>query len=177
MPSSHLILCHPFVLLPSIFPSIRVFSNELALCIRWPKYWSFSYCISPSNEYSELISLRIEWFGFLAVQGTQESSPAPQFESVNSLMLSLLYGPTLTSIRDCWKNRNFDYMDLCWRSVSCCYEQSIYSLFIFLDCFNYIEVKNVFPVFFTLTFYVWTKYTRNDIIFHEILYLSWNFLF
>ena len=68
MPSNHLILYHPLLLLPSIFPSIRVFPNESALCIRWPKYWSFS--ISPSNEYSELISFRIEWFDLLAVQGT-----------------------------------------------------------------------------------------------------------
>ena len=73
MPSNHLILCHPLLLLPLIFPSIRVFSNELALCIRWPKYWSFSFSISPSNEYSGLISLRINWFDLLAVQGTLKS--------------------------------------------------------------------------------------------------------
>ena len=71
MPSNHLVLCHPLLLLPSIFPSIRVFSKELALCIRWPKYWSFS--ISPSNEYSELISFRTDWFDLLAVQGTLKS--------------------------------------------------------------------------------------------------------
>ena len=73
MPSNHLILCHPLLLLPSIFPSIRVFSNESALRIRWPKYWSFSFSISPSNEYSGLISFRIDWFGLLAVQGTLKS--------------------------------------------------------------------------------------------------------
>ena len=73
MPSNHLILCHPLLLLPSIFPSIRVFSNESALCIRWPKYWSFSFSISPSNEYSELISFRMDWMDFLAVQGTLKS--------------------------------------------------------------------------------------------------------
>ena len=72
-PSNHLILCCPFLLLPSIFPSIRVFSNESALCIRWPKYWSFSFSISPSNEYSGLISFRIDWFDLLAVQGTLKS--------------------------------------------------------------------------------------------------------
>ena len=72
MPSNHLILCHPLLLLPSIFPSIRVFSNELALLIRWPKYWSFSFSISPSNEYSGLISFRTDWFDLLAVQGTLE---------------------------------------------------------------------------------------------------------
>ena len=73
MPSKHLILCHPLLLLPSIFPSIRVFSNESVLCIMWPKYWSFSFSISPSNEYSGLISFRIDWFDLLAVQGTLKS--------------------------------------------------------------------------------------------------------
>ena len=73
MPSNHLILCHPFLLLPSVFPSIRVFSNESALHIRWPKYWSFSFNISPSNEYSGLISFRMDWFDLLAVQGTLKS--------------------------------------------------------------------------------------------------------
>ena len=73
MPSSHLTLCHPLLLLPSIFPSIRVFSNESALCIRWPKYWSFSFSISPSSEYSGLISFWIDWLDLLAVQGTLKS--------------------------------------------------------------------------------------------------------
>ena len=73
MPSNHLILCHPLLLLPSIFPSIRVFSSESALHIRWPKYWSFSFSISPSNEYSELISFRMDWLDLLAVQGTLKS--------------------------------------------------------------------------------------------------------
>ena len=73
MPSSHLILCHPLLLPPSIFPSIRVFSNESALCVRWPKYWSFSFSISPSNEYSGLISFRMDWLDLLAVQGTLKS--------------------------------------------------------------------------------------------------------
>ena len=73
MPSNHLILCYPLLLLPSIFPSIRVFSSESALCIRWPKYWSFSFSISPSNEYSWLISFRMDWFNLLAVQGTLKS--------------------------------------------------------------------------------------------------------
>ena len=73
MPYNHLILCRPLLLLPSIFPSIGVFSNESALCIRWPKYWSFTFSISPSNEYSELISFRMDWFDLLAVQGTLKS--------------------------------------------------------------------------------------------------------
>ena len=97
MPSNHLILCCP-LLLPSIFPRIRVFSSESAVCIRWPKYWSFSFNISPSSEYSGLISFRIDWFGLLAVQGTLKKSAPTQFESINSSVLSLLYGSTLTSI-------------------------------------------------------------------------------
>ena len=84
MPSDHLILCHPLLLLPSVFSSIRVFSNESCLCIRRPKYWSFSFSISPSNEYSGLVSFRIDWFDLLAVQGTLKSSSAPQFEIINS---------------------------------------------------------------------------------------------
>ena len=98
MPSNHLILCRPLLLLPSIFPSIRVFSNKSALRIRWPKYWSFSFSLSPSNEHPGLISFRMDWLDLLAVQGTRKSSPTPQFKSVNSSALSLLYGPTLTSI-------------------------------------------------------------------------------
>ena len=83
MPSNHLILCHP--LLPSsIFPSIRIISNESVLCFRWTKYWSFSFNISPSNEYSGMISFRIDWLDLLAVQETQESSPTLQFKSINS---------------------------------------------------------------------------------------------
>ena len=97
MPPSGLILCHPLLLLPSIFPSIRVFSNESALHIRWPKNWSLSFSISPSNEYSGLISFRMHWLDLLAVQGTLESSPTPQFKSISSLLLSLPSGPTLTS--------------------------------------------------------------------------------
>ena len=84
MPSNHLILCRPLLLLPSIFPSIRVFSKESVLCIRWPNYWSFSFSISFSNEYSGLTSFRIDWFDLFAVQGTQESSPTPQFKNINS---------------------------------------------------------------------------------------------
>ena len=98
MPSKHFILCHPLLLLLSIFPSIKVFSNESVLRIRGPKDWSFS--ISPSNEYSGLISFRIDWFDLLSVQGTQEFSPTPQFKSINSLVFSFLYGQILTSIRN-----------------------------------------------------------------------------
>ena len=83
------ILCLPFLLLPSILPSLRVFFNESALCIRWPKYWSFSFSISPSNEYSGLISFRIDQVDLFAVQGTLESSPTPQFKSIFGAQLSL----------------------------------------------------------------------------------------
>ena len=108
MPSNHLILCRPLLLLPSIFPSIRVFSNESALCIRWPKYWGFSFSISPSNEHPGLISFRMDWLDLLTVQVTQESSLTPQFKGINSSALSFLYSPTLTSIHDHWKNHNLD---------------------------------------------------------------------
>ena len=105
MPSNHLILYRPLLLPPSIFPCIRVFSNESILPIRWPNYWSFS--ISPSNKYSGLI-FRMDWLDLLAVQGTQESSATPQFKSINSSALSFLYSPTLTSIHDYWKNHSLD---------------------------------------------------------------------
>ena len=105
MPSNHLIFCHPLLLLPSIFPSIRVFSNESALHTRWPKSWSFSFSISPSNEYSGLISFKMDGLDLLAVQGTLMT---PQFKSISSLLLSFLYSPILTLIHDYWKNYSFD---------------------------------------------------------------------
>ena len=110
MPSSHLILCRPLLLLPPIPPSIRVFSSESTLCMRWPKYWSFSFNISPSNEHPGLISFRMDWLDLLAKgpRDSQESSPTPQFKSINSLALSFLHSPTLTSIHDHWKNHSFD---------------------------------------------------------------------
>ena len=108
MPSSHLILCRPLLFLPLIPPSIRVFSNESTLCMRWPKYWSFSFSIIPSKEHSGLISFRMDWLDLFAVQGTQESSPTPQFKSINSSALSFLHSPTLISIHDHWKNHSLD---------------------------------------------------------------------
>ena len=108
MPSNHLILCHPLLLRPSIFPSIRVFSDELALCIRWPKYWSFNFSISASNEHPGLTSFRMDWLDLLAVQGTLKSFPIPPFKSINSSVLSFLQSPTLTSIHDRWKNHSLD---------------------------------------------------------------------
>ena len=117
MPSNHHILCCPILLLPSIFPSLRVFSNQSVLCIRWPKYWSSSFNISPSNECSGLISFRTNCFDPLAVPlDSQESSPTPQFKIINSSMLSFLYSLTLTSILDYWKNHSLDLTDLCWQS-------------------------------------------------------------
>ena len=108
MSSNHLILCHPLLLPPSIFPSIRVFSNESVLHIRWPKYWSFSFSISLSNEYIRLISFRKDLLGLLAVQGTLKSLLQHRFKSINSSVLSFLHSPTLTSIHDYWKNHSFD---------------------------------------------------------------------
>ena len=159
MLSNHLILSLPLLLLPSIFPCIRVFSSELSLCIRWPKHWSFSFSISPFNEYSGLISFRIDWFDLLAMHGTLKSllqhhnlkasilrcskywsfsfsiGPSNEYSglislridwfdllavqgtlksllqyhsSKNSLALSFFYGPTLTSVHDYWKNDSFD---------------------------------------------------------------------
>ena len=108
IPSNHLILCHPLLLLPSIFPSNRVFSNESALCIRWPNYWvSASTSFPPMNtqDWSPL-----GWTGWISLQSrdSQESSPTPQLKSINSLVLSFLYSPTLTSIHDYWKNHSLD---------------------------------------------------------------------
>ena len=106
MPANHLILCCSLLLLPSILPNIRVFSNELVLHIRWPKYWRFRFSISPSNEYSGLISFRIDWLDLLAAQGTLKS--LLQHHSSKASVLSFLYSPALTSIYDYWKNHSFD---------------------------------------------------------------------
>ena len=109
MPSNHLILFHLLLLLPSIFPRIRIFSNESALCIRWPKYWSFSFNISPSNEYSGLIYFRMDWLDLLAVQETLKSLlKTPQFKRINSSVPSFHYNPTLTSIHDYWVSHSLD---------------------------------------------------------------------
>lgn len=109
MAPNHLILCGPFLLLPSIFPSFRVFSKESVLHIRWPKDWSFSFSISPSNEYSGLISFRIHWFDILAVEGTLKSLLQHHSSKASILGHSAFFiGPTLTSIHDYWKNHSFD---------------------------------------------------------------------
>ena len=110
MPSNHLILCYPFLLLPSIFASIRVFSNESVLPIKWPKYWSFSFSISPSNEYSGLIFFTIDWFDLLAVQGTLKSLLQHHSSKASILHCSAFFiSPTVTIIHDYWKNYNFNY--------------------------------------------------------------------
>ena len=101
MPSNHFILCHPLLLLPSIFPNIKVLSSELALHIRWPKYWKFSSSVSPSNEYSGLISFRMDWF-------VSRVFSSITFRSISSSLLSYLFGPALTSTRDYWKNHSID---------------------------------------------------------------------
>ena len=124
MPSSHLILCHP-LLLSSIFLSLRVFSNESVLHIRWPKYWSFSFSISSSNEYSGLISLRMDWLGLLAIQGTLEYSPTPQFRGINSLAFCFLYGSALATICDHWEDHSLDYTDLCWKSDVSAFQHTV----------------------------------------------------
>ena len=113
--------CHPTIsssvipFLPSIFSSIRVFSKESALRIRWPNYWSFSFSISPSNEYSGMISFRIDWFDLLAVQGTLKSI-LQHNSSISSSLLSLLYGPAVSSLHEYLKNHSFHYTDLCGQS-------------------------------------------------------------
>ena len=109
VPSNHVILCRPCLLLPSIFPNIRVFSNELDLHTRWLKYWSFILNISPSNEHPGLVSFRMDWLDLLAVQGTLKSLlQYHSSKSINSSVLSLLYSPTLTPIHDYWENNRLD---------------------------------------------------------------------
>ena len=107
---------HPLLLLPSIFPSIQVFSNESALCIRWPKYWNFSFNISPSNEYSGLISFRMDWLDLLAVQGTLKSLLQHCSSKASILRCSAFFIVQLPSIQDYWKNHSLDWMDHCWQS-------------------------------------------------------------
>ena len=119
IPSNHLILCCPLLLPPSIFTSTRVFPYGSVLHIRWLKDWSFSFSISPSNEYSGQISFRMDWLDLLAVQGLSKVFSNTTVQKHQSLVLSFLCSPTLTSIHDYWKNHSFDYTDLCrQRNVS-----------------------------------------------------------
>ena len=114
MPSNHLILCHPFLLLPSISPSIRFFANESVVRIRWPKYWNFSFSVSPSNEYSGLISFKIDWFDLSCfpslLQHHSWKASILQRSAFFTVQLSHL------SVHDYWKDHNFDYRDLCRQS-------------------------------------------------------------
>ena len=108
MPSSHFTLCRPLLLQPPIPPSIRVFSNESTLHMRWPKYWSFSFSIIPSKEHPGLVSFRMDWLDLLAVQGTCKSLLQHCIKSISSSALNFLHSPTLTSIHDHWKNHSLD---------------------------------------------------------------------
>ena len=114
MPSNHLILCCPLFLLPSILPSIRVFSNESALGIRWPKYWKLQVQ-HQSFQWLFRVDFLWDWLAWFPCcsRGSQKSSPTPQFEGINSSALSLFYCPALISVHDYWKNHSFDYTDLC----------------------------------------------------------------
>ena len=114
MPSNHLILCRPLLLLPSISPIIRVFPNESALHIKWPKYWTFSFNISPSNEHPGLISFRMDWLDLLAVQGTLKSLCQHHSSKASILQHSAFYSPTLKSIHDYWKNHSFGFF---WKNL------------------------------------------------------------
>ena len=115
MPSNHLILCHPLLPLPSLFPGIMVFSNELALCIRWPNYWSFIFSISPSKEYSGLISFKVDWFDLLAFQGLS----GVFWSTTVQKELCLLCCPALTTTHDYWKDHSLDSMVFCRQSDVC----------------------------------------------------------
>jgi len=114
MPTNHLILCRPLLLLPSVLPSIRIFSNEVALHIRWPRYWSFSF--SPSKEYSGLISLRMDWLDLLAVQGTLKSLLQHRSWKASILWHSAFFMVQLSPVHDYWKNHSFGCVDLCRQS-------------------------------------------------------------
>ena len=113
MPANHLILCCSLLLLPSIFPRIRVFPNQSTLHIRWPKYWSFSFSISPSNEYSGLVSFRIDWFDLLALHGTLKSLLQHCNLKASIFQCSSFFMVQLTSVHDYWRNHSFDYTELC----------------------------------------------------------------
>ena len=115
MPSNHLILYHPLLLLPSIFPSISIFSNESVLHIRWPKYWSFSFSISPRNEYSGLISFRMDWLDLLAVQGTHKSFLQHHSSKALILWCSAFFIVQLSHPYMTTENHSLDYTDLCWK--------------------------------------------------------------
>ena len=125
MPSNHLILCHPLLPLPSISPSMRVFSSESVLHIRQSKYWNFSFSISHSNVYSGLISSRTDWYDPVSPRDSQESSPSTQFRSINSSVFSFIFTSNFTSIHDYWKNHSVDQTGLCWQSNVCLFYYAV----------------------------------------------------
>ena len=141
MPSNHLIRCCPLLLLPSIFLSIRVFSNESALHIRWPKYLSFSFSNSPSNEHPGLISFRMDWLDLLAVQGTLKSLLQHQFKSINCSVLSFLYSPTLTSIHDYWKNHSLTRWNFVGKVMSLLFNMLSKLVIAFLSRSKYLLIS------------------------------------
>ena len=152
MPSNHLILCHPLLHLPSIFPSLRDFSHESVLHIRWPKYWSFGFSISPSNEYSGLISFRMDWLDLLAVQGTLKSLlQHHSSKSINSSVLSFLYRLAVTSIHDYGKKHHFDFLICCLGLVITFVPRSKRLLISWLQSPSAVilepqKIKNAFPL-------------------------------
>ena len=179
MPSNHIILCRSLLLPLSIFPSIRVFSNESVSRIRWPKYWSFSFSISPSNEYSGLISLQN---GLVrspsSPRDSQESSPTPQFKSINSSVFSFLYSPTLTSIHNYWKNHSFDQTDRCWQS-----NVSALNIIIFLKSHLAYSTQFLYFSFFhslsLLSLSLSQVLASSNNLLFQIVYtsLQWSFIF
>ena len=134
IPSNHLILCRPLLLLPSIFPSIRVYSNESALCMRWPKDWSFSFSISPSNEHPRLISFGMDWLDLLAIQGTLKSLLYYHSSKEHQFFGTQLYGPTLTSLHDYWKNHIYTHIYI---HIYILYIYIIYINILFYNLFHY----------------------------------------
>ena len=136
--------------------------HESVLCIRWPNNWSFSFSISPSNEYLGLITFMMDWFDLLTVQGTQESSPTSQLKSINSLALSFLYGPALTSIYDYWKNHSFDRDARCHNHLLCKLVAHRYS--VFNQHVNVLPkiTLNGFNILLELTWFIFLNYLRQS---------------
>ena len=147
--SNHLILCHPLLFLPSTFPSIRIFTKESVLPIRWTKYWSFNFSISPSNEYSGLISF-ILIGSPCCPRDSRESSPTPQFKRINSLVLSFLSGPTLTTIHDYWKNHTFSYVYICCKGTFLLFNTLSRFFIAFLPRSHLLKVRYIHEIEFIL---------------------------
>ena len=170
-PSNHLILCHLLLLLPSIFSSIRVFSNKLALHIRQPKYWRFSFNISLSIGYSGLILFRIDWFDLLAVQGTLKNLLQHHSSKTSILQCCFLYESTLTSIHDYWKKHSFDYMDFFFKVMSLLFNMVSRFVIAFLP-----RSKQLFISWLQLlsTMILETKKIKSHYFHCFPIYLPWN---